>query len=185
MYQNEKGLSAISLILIIIIIIAVVGIGLYFGKNLLKKDTLESIQTNMLKIEGKAVIISSEYELDEETPLVGVKINRIDDSYTVEGGKFTLSEELQKILLANDKKITKKMIANEEGEEVEQVEQDENELYALYYIWTQKDLDERGLKSIRITEQEFYIIDYRGPKVFYSLGYEGTYLLDELKLKEI
>lgn len=142
------------------------------GEDLLTKDNLESIKTNMMQIEGKAILISDEYALDSKTELAGIKITRNGDKYETIDGGFILSPEIQEVLKAND---TENVDAKTKEVTYE----------ALYYIWTQEDLNARGLGSIQIDNEDFYIIDYKGPKVYYSLGYEGTYDLTSLKDKEV
>jgi len=188
MYRNEKGLTMVHLVVIIIIIIVIVSIGVYLGEDLLTKDNLESIKTDMMKIEGKAILIADEHEMDETKPLVGIPINRNEDgSYFVEAD-YILSEELQKVLKEHDKPIIPKDPEAEESEEaevpVEETPEDVVEIpEALYYIWTQEDLIARGLESIKVDNIKFYIIDYRSLKVFYSVGFEGIYELEELKAR--
>lgn len=183
MYKKNAGLGIIKLILILIIIIALICVGIYFGRDLLNKDNLESVKTDMMKIEGKAILIADEYEMDETKGLIGIKIDRTEDGYKASEGDYELTSELQQILEQYDKKEIKKIVVNEEGEEVEEVEQEGEE--ALYYIWTQADLENKGLGSIKVDNIQFYVVDYKGLKVFYSLGYEGIYELNELRDKEI
>jgi len=197
MWQSEKGLTMVHLVVIVIIMVIIVSIGVYLGEDLLHKDNLESIQTNMMKIEGKAILIADEHEMDETKPLIGIKINRnADGSYTVAEGDYVLSDELQKVLKEHDAKIVEEVLEGSEGTEEEtgaEAEKTEGETEetpeeqqpeALYYIWTQKDLDSKGLESIKISNVKFYIVDYRGPKVFYSVGFDGIYELENLKNKE-
>lgn len=54
-----------------------------------------------------------------------------------------------------------------------------------YYIWTQNDLDSQELSSIKVDNDEFYIIYYgnenNGIEVYYSKGIDGKYSLTELQ----
>lgn len=54
-----------------------------------------------------------------------------------------------------------------------------------YYIWEQEDLNNNGLGTIKVSNTEFYIIDYTTGEVFYSLGYTQDdttyYRLSELE----
>ena len=187
MYQNEKGLSVISLILIVIIIIAIICIGVYFGRDVLEKDNLESIKTDMMQIEGRAIPMANDYSMDEEsTILLGIKINRVGNDYEAAGGEYALPEELQKVLREYDiEKVEETEESKEEKASPEEAPEGEAEekQAALYYIWTQKDLEKIGLGSIKVDNVHFYIVNYRGPKIFYSVGYEGIYELESLKDK--
>lgn len=51
------------------------------------------------------------------------------------------------------------------------------------YIWTQDDLNEQELSSIKVDEDNFYIIYYGddGIEVYYSKGINGKYSLTELQ----
>jgi hypothetical protein len=142
------------------------------GEDLLTKDNLESIKTDMMQIEGKAILIADEYTLDNKIELAGIKITRNGDVYEIAEGDFVLSSQIQEVLKANDTENTDKKTKKVTYE-------------ALYYIWTQEDLNARGIGSIQVNNEDFYIIDYKGPKVYYSLGYEGTYDLTSLKDKEV
>lgn len=48
------------------------------------------------------------------------------------------------------------------------------------YIFTQEDLNSNGLGNIKISNTEFYIIDYNTCEVYYSLGINGKYALSEI-----
>lgn len=54
-----------------------------------------------------------------------------------------------------------------------------------YYIWTQDDLNNQELSSIKVDEDNFYIIYYgdnsNGIEVYYSKGINGKYSLTELQ----
>ena len=54
-----------------------------------------------------------------------------------------------------------------------------------FYIWEQEDLNNNGLGTIKVSNTEFYIIDYTTGEVFYSLGYTQDdttyYRLSELE----
>jgi hypothetical protein len=135
-----------------------------------------------MKIEGKSLPIIIEHERDENEPLVGIIINRNGDIYEASSGDFVISEALQVVLKQNDRQDIVQIITNEEGEEVEEIIPGEE---ALYYIWTQEDLNNMGLENITINEIEFYIIDYRTQRIFHSVGYNGIFELSKLKEIEL
>ena len=60
---------------------------------------------------------------------------------------------------------------------------DENETNC--YIWTQEDLNNQGLTSIKSNELNFYVVYYgddnNGIEVYYSKGINGKYSLTEIQ----
>ncbi len=53
------------------------------------------------------------------------------------------------------------------------------------YIITQDDVNQNGLSQIRINEEEFYVVDYNSGKVYYSLGLEGSFVVEDQPEKKV
>lgn len=52
------------------------------------------------------------------------------------------------------------------------------------YIFTHDDLVNNGLVNIKISNTEFYIVDYETCEVYYSLGINGKYSLTDIQAEE-
>ena len=50
-----------------------------------------------------------------------------------------------------------------------------------YYIWDRAILDSQSLNSIKLSENEFYIVDYSTNEVYNSLGWKNKYSLTEIQ----
>lgn len=48
------------------------------------------------------------------------------------------------------------------------------------YILNETELNELGIKDIKINDTEFYVVEYNTKEVFYSLGVNGKYKLSEM-----
>lgn len=158
MYKSNMGITLIALVVTITIMLILAAVGINMGREVIDKSKLEDIKTNMLAIQGKAKIIAEKNSFDKNEELIGIQIVQEDGIYKASG--YAIKNELQNSLNDN----------NSDGK-------------SKYYIWTEEDLKNEGLKNIKIDveNEKFYIVDYKTGEVFYALGYEGKYSLKDLK----
>ena len=142
--KDTKGITLIALVITIVIIIIITGVSLNIGGQLFSNVNLKTLDTNMLLIQAKVKVISEKNNFDENTPLKGSKVADI-----------TNDEDINK--LKNEGVID---------------ESDAN--YQSYYLWNQDILNEEGLDSIKLKDNEKYIVNYKTEEIIYFPGYKHT-----------
>lgn len=153
--KNQKGMGHLMLMIwIVVIVLAIVGIG-YFAKEEMKKVKIETYETDMLLIQGKAKVISQESAIQKK-------------------------EELLK-----GKKLEEHLEENEIKELLEkQVISQEEAAFSKYYMLEHETLEEMGLENISLKEG-YYIVNYDTDEVIYAkgikIGNDMYYKLSELK----
>lgn len=156
--KSQKGMGHLTLILCIaIIILFIIGI-ISVVKNNIEKEKLETLETNMLLIQGKVKVISQESKIQKKEELL--KGRKLSDS---------IEEEAIKVLLDNN------IILQEETS------------FSKYYILDKSHLDEMGLEDIKV-EEGYYIVNYDTDEIIYAkgikIGKEIYYKLSELEEKK-
>ncbi len=119
--MKKKGFLNLKLILIILLIIAVVTIAIFFIKNSLKEQELQSLSTIMLQIQAKAKVINERNKVNNTNDYVGTDIPESDlEKLNIENnGKIkVLNEQNLKDLEINDIEDDKDFAVNYETEEV-------------------------------------------------------------------
>ena len=119
--MKKKGFLNLKLILIILLIIAVVSIAIFFIKNSLKEQELQSLSTIMLQIQAKAKVINERNKVNNTNDYVGTDIPESDlEKLNIENnGKIkVLNEQNLKDLEINDIEDDKDFAVNYETEEV-------------------------------------------------------------------
>lgn len=153
--KSQNGMGHLMLIICIAIIIIFVLGFIYVATETIEKEKIETYQTNMLLIQGKVKVISSEATIQKkEEFLKGRKVSE------------ALEEEQIKKLLENS------IISQEETN------------FSKYYILEKIHLDEIGLTNIELKEG-YYIVNYDTDEIIYSKGIkrgkETLYKLSELE----
>lgn len=153
--KSQKGMGHLMLIICIaIILVFIIGI-IYLVRETIKKEKVETYQTNMLLIQGKVKVISNEATIQKNEELL-------------KGRKVTeaIEEEQIKKLLENN------IISQEETS------------FSKYYILEQEHLDEIGLDNIKLKEG-YFIVNYDTDEIIYSngikVGKDIYYKLSELE----
>ena len=153
--KSQKGMGHLMLIICIaIILVFIIGI-IYLVRETIKKEKVETYQTNMLLIQGKVKVISNEATIQKNEELL-------------KGRKVTeaIEEEQIKKLLENN------IISQEETS------------FSKYYILEQEHLDEIGLDNIKLKEV-YFIVKYDTDEIIYSngikVGKDIYYKLSELE----
>ena len=155
--KSQKGMGHLMLIICIAIILAfIVGI-IYLVRETIKKEKVETYQTNMLLIQGKVKVMANEYTVQKKEELL--KGRKVEEA---------IEEEQIKYLLENN------IISQEETS------------FSKYYILEQSHLDEMGLDNIKLKEG-YFIVNYDTYEIIYSNGIKvGKYTYYKLsELKEI
>lgn len=153
--KSQKGMGHLMLIICIAIILAfIVGI-IYLVRETIKKEKVETYQTNMLLIQGKVKVMSNESTVQKKEELL--KGRKVEEA---------IEEEQIKYLLENN------IISQEETS------------FSKYYILEQSHLDEMGLDNIKLKEG-YFIVNYDTYEIIYSngikVGKDTYYKLSELK----
>lgn len=140
--KDEKAITLVALIITVIIMLILATMVVNYSIEAINKAKLEDIKINMLLLQGKSKTIKEKFEFKEIETLVGLKVE-IENLSNI---SYQIQVELLNILTNNT-----------EGN---------------YYIWEQQDLEANGLNSIKITQEDFYIVDYTTGEIYYSLGYK-------------
>ena len=138
--RSQKGMGHLMLIICIaIIILFIIGI-IYIAMQSIEKEKIETYQTDMLLIQGKVKVISSEATIQKKEELL--KGRKVTDA---------LEDEQIKKLLENN------VITQEEKS------------FSKYYILEKTHLEEIGLNTIELKEG-YYIVNYDTDEIIYSKG---------------
>ena len=119
--NKDSGLNMIGVIIIICIIIAMVAITVLKVKNNIKTEDVKEIKSNMLLIQGAAKVAKqNEIAKKKDNPLVGTKLNEIQDNEIINNFKtLNIIEENQyeKYYMLSNEDLEKLNIKvwNEEG----------------------------------------------------------------------
>lgn len=153
--KNQKGMGHLMLMIwMIVIVLAIVGIG-YLAKEEMNKEKIETYETDMLLIQGKAKVISQESAIQKKEELLKGK---------------KLEEHLEEGII---KELLEKQVISQE--EV---------AFSKYYMLEQVTLEEMGLENISLKEG-YYIVNYDTDEVIYAkgvkIGNKVYYKLSELK----
>lgn len=131
--RKEQGMGLITLLLIVISVIAIVCLAFYFTNQKVVDNGMETMETDMLLIQGKLKII------DES-----VKVNSKDN--TLKGTKVADLKEDEIV-----KKMLEENILGEKADE--------------FYRLGRQELDEMGLNSIKLEENQYYFVHYTDKEV--------------------
>lgn len=142
--KDTKGITLIALVITIIVLLIITGVSLNVGSQLFTNVNLKTLDTNMLLIQARVKVISEKNQFDENTPLKGSKVADITSDADID-------------------KLKNEGIINES---------DSN--YQSYYLWNQDILNEEGLDSIKLKNNEKYIVNYATEEIIYFPGYEHT-----------
>lgn len=151
---NQKGITLVALVITIIILLILAAVGITQGTSIIKDAYLQTLNTNMLLVQGKAKMIYEHNLFNaEEQPLIGKN----------------LSEEIE------DEEIKAQIdyLKSQENVIQKNSEHEEEQAYSDYYIWTQNELNEVELTSVTLDEG-FFIVNYITEEVIYSEGFEYT-----------
>lgn len=119
--KKEDGLNMLGVVIIICIIIGVVVISVLNIKKGIKMETAKEIKSNMLLIQGAAKVAKqNSIAKKTEEPLVGTKLNQIEDNEIVANFKvLNIIEEsgYEKYYMLSNEDLVKLnlSIGNEEG----------------------------------------------------------------------
>ncbi len=162
----ENGITIIALIITIILMLILVGVGVHFSGDALDKAKLEDIKTDMISIKTKAKIVAEQYNFKDIDNLIGTKLDQNDEEEGIQNETYIIPNGLKTILEGS-------------GEETEKID------ISKLYIWTKEDLNNQGLNTIDINNEQFYIVYYNlkdtnKSEIYYSQGFQGQYSLDTL-----
>lgn len=158
--NKTKGITLISLTITVIVLIILAGIGIFSGKNMIKKAKLEELKTNMLLIQAKA----KEY-VEEATFRMGINPN--------EEKKTTVRQEVY---------------GSETGAQLEKAETIPTEFAiedtTTCYWLTPETQEKWGLNKIEMEKDERYLIQFDETnltvEIYNTKGYDGKYSLKEI-----
>lgn len=150
-----KSEKGMNLIVSIFIVCLLIVVGL-FGYKFIRSFIAKNKEED---IKTNMISIQSKIKIIKDKNKVSEE-NQLVGLKLEENTSFNISEELKNILNERAIESTK------------------------YYILTQDDLNNNKLQNIKITNDEFYIIDYDTCEVFYSKGNEWGYSLSKMN-KEV
>ena len=119
--KSEKGIGLIMIILIVVVIIGLIVTGVIFINKNISKEKAESIEANMLKIQGACKVLKNDSIVKKNTDMfVGTKITDMPDDEIINNFKaLNIIEEAQyeKFYCLNDDnlKALDIEVENEEG----------------------------------------------------------------------
>ena len=143
MLKSEKGLTYIAMIFIIVLIAIIVFGVIYFARIELSKESLETLKTDMLLIQGKTELVSQHVDMKEkDAELIGTKLGDMGE------------DEIIKSFL--EKNII-----------------DANSKDSDFYVLKEQDIRNLELENVKIEERVYYIVDYKNNDIIITNGYEA------------
>lgn len=166
--NRTEGITLVALSVMIVILLILAGIGIYTGRNTIKKAELEELKTNMLLIQAKA----KEY-VEDATFKMGINEpsdeKKIDVRKRVYGNETEEGAQLQK---ATKEEIPDVFAITEEQKET-------------CYWLTEATQKKWGLSKIKLVTNEKYLIQFNEEdmtvEVYNTKGYEGNYSLTAME----
>ena len=77
--KNRNGWAIFWLVPLIVVLTIIIVVVVNFIQNQVDKNTIETVETDMLRIQAKAKIVFEQYHIDKEKGLAGEKIEDIED----------------------------------------------------------------------------------------------------------
>lgn len=78
--KSEKGLGLVGLFLILIVIIGLIIFGIFFVKDILEKEELSTIETDMLLIKAKVKLLQEDSKVKKDNSILeGQKLSEIEN----------------------------------------------------------------------------------------------------------
>ena len=161
--RENKGITLVALIITIIVLIIIASIGVYGGKETIRKANLEALRTNMLLIEAKAkgVVEKANFQL-------GPDFQKESEIGTIRNDLYVTENKLQKL---SDSGIT---VSSEipTGDNVYVFTQETASLWALDNVYSE------------LEDGEYYIIEFNEREatveIYNTIGYQGYYSLTDI-----
>lgn len=162
--NNSKGITLVALVVTIIILLIIAGIGMYSGRDAVKKVKLEELKTNMLLIEAKA----REY-VEEVNFRIGTnKGNTEEEKSKIESIKQEIYENGAKLTKASN--LTNLPLSIPVSN---------------CYVVTEDTLKLWGLNKIKLSSDEKYFLEFDendlSVEVYNTKGYEKKYSLTDIE----
>ena len=155
--KKENGITLIALGVTIIVLLIIASIGVYSGKETIKKAQLEEMRTNMLLIQAK----SKEYV--EEA---NFKIGKSTDETKIAEIRKAIYETEAKLEPATGISTSSEIPVSE------------------CYKVTAEAMKQWGLDKVELENKEYYLIKFDDSnatvEVYNTLGYNGRYSLTEI-----
>ncbi len=165
--KEEKGVTLIVLVITIIVLSIIASIGYFNGKEVIQKEKLESLKTNMLLIQAKAKEC-----VENATFKMGInpdeaKKNEVRNQIYIDEYKLIKVSDKTDLIIPNG------ITVNEN----------------FYYV-TNDTLSKLGLDKIEIgNENGEYLIEFNEGEnkveIYNTMGYEGKYSLTDLQNIEL
>ena len=119
--MRKKGFLNLKLILIVLIIVVLVIVAVFYVKNSLHDQELQSLSTTMLQIQAKAKVINERNKVNNTSDYIGKDITeeQVEKLNIENNGKVkVLGEEELKNLEVTETKPNQDFVINYETEEV-------------------------------------------------------------------
>ncbi len=82
---NKRGITLIPLVITIIILGIIASVSIYTGTNIIKKTSLQTINTNMMLIQAKVKTISEQAKFNNDTSIYkGTKLTQIEENKKID-----------------------------------------------------------------------------------------------------
>lgn len=141
--KSEKGVTLVVLVITIIILAILATIAIDEVENLMEQVNLETVGTDLLIVQAKAKVIAEKANFNDDNSLLkGQKISEITDNEQINSLK------------------TKGIISESETN------------YDDYYMWNKQTIEELEIGITKMSDSDFFIVNYETEEVIYPQGYE-------------
>ncbi len=176
MKKNVKGITMISLVITIAVLLIIAGVTVNIGLESIQRVEFDELKTNMLLLEAKATGIVED---------LNFKIGLISDPITEEQTQKIVAVKLEVLETENKLKLN---TSDGIAPEIEIPGVDSTTAKNLYVI-TEEAITMWELSEIKLSNQDQYLIGFDEKnatvEIYTTRGYEGKYILSEIKNIEI
>lgn len=100
--DNKNGVTLVTLVITIIVLLIIASISIYIGTDIIKKASLQNINTNMMLIQAKAKTIYEQERFNHTANYKGTKLTEVTGNSAVEELiSKNILEEADKFYLLN------------------------------------------------------------------------------------
>lgn len=79
--RNQNGITIVMLVITIIVLIIITSVTVYTGTGVIKRISLQSLNTNMLLLQAKTKTLAEESKFNkDESTLKGINVSEISDN---------------------------------------------------------------------------------------------------------
>lgn len=156
MIKSQKGITIVSLVITIIVMLIILSVSYVTGRELLISSKIKGYITTMYMVKGEIENMYESYQFDSNTAhLKGSKLDVSDDTVKNKMTSIYNNEILSKITDPAERAVREQEIHDTEN----------------WYFLTKDNVNELGVETDMLENNEVFIVNYNTGVIIYSKGY--------------